>query len=111
MTPLWVARAAINEALFREVNERIEELHTELEADGSAEQFICECSDPACTERVTVPLDVYERVRANPRRFFVKPGHEERSLERVVERDDGFLVVEKDDPTAARIAEQAAAAD
>ncbi len=111
MTELWVARAAINEALFREVNERIEELHTELEADGSAEQFICECSDSACTERVTVRLDVYERVRANPRQFLLRPGHEERALEHVVERNDGFVVVEKDDPVAARIVEQAAAAD
>ncbi len=109
MTQLWVARAAINEALFREVNERVEELHEQLGSDAAEEQFICECSDSSCTERLTVPLEVYAHVREDPRRFLVKPGHEQGSLESIVERRDGFVVVEKDDPVAVRIVEQASA--
>jgi len=98
-------RAGRNEALFREVNERIEELHDRLES-GRTESFVCECPDGACTERLTVPVETYERVRSNPRRFLVAPGHERPELEYVVERGDGFLIVEKDDPVAGRVAER-----
>jgi hypothetical protein len=98
-------RAGRNEALFREVNERVEELHHRLES-GDTESFVCECPDEACTERLTVPLETYERVRSNPRCFLVVPGHERPQLEQVVERGDGFLIVEKDDPVAGGIAEQ-----
>jgi hypothetical protein len=102
---LWEERAGRNEALFREVNERVEELHDRLESGGTAD-FVCECPDDACTERLTVALETYERVRSNPRSFLVAPGHERPQLEHVVERGDGFLIVEKDDPVAGRIAEQ-----
>jgi hypothetical protein len=54
-----------------------------------------------------VSLDVYESVRANPRRFIVKPGHERRELERVVDARDGYLVVEKVGDAGA-VAERAA---
>jgi hypothetical protein len=56
--------------------------------------FVCECSDDRCTMRVQVPLAVYESVRAEPRRFLVAPGHES-DVERVVEQDAGYSIVEK----------------
>jgi hypothetical protein len=39
-----------NEALFREVNERIEDVSTMLERDEEM-QFLCECDDPDCSRR------------------------------------------------------------
>jgi chromosome segregation ATPase len=65
---LWEERAARNEALFREVNERVEELHDKLTSGGTAE-FVCECADETCTERLALPLATYERVRKSPLSF------------------------------------------
>jgi hypothetical protein len=100
----WEERASRNEALFREVNERVEELHGRLESDEGGD-FVCECADDGCTRRIHVPLDTYERVRSDPRRFFVLPGHERLELERVVEERDRFLVVEKSTPVAVEVVE------
>jgi hypothetical protein len=97
-------RAARNEALFREVNERIEELHEASGEENGA--FVCECGDETCVERLSVPLDTYETVRNDPRLFLVAPGHETPAIERSIEHDEGFVVVRKDSPVAARIADQ-----
>lgn len=86
-------RAAENENLFRRVNERVEELSRGL----SELPLICECAAAGCAERLpAVPAVLYERVRRNPRWFFVRPGHERRDVESVVEDHRGFLVVEKE---------------
>jgi hypothetical protein len=98
---LWEERAARNEALFREVNERVASLAGEGETEIG---FVCECSDDGCVERLFLSREEYDAVRANPRRFIVVPGHE-RSVERVVERRGAYLVVEKPGG-AGRIAEK-----
>jgi hypothetical protein len=102
---LWEERAARNEALFREVNERVEDREDSRQRGGTAE-FVCECADDACTERITVPLATYERARSDPYLFLLASGHERPGLDRVVEQREGFVIVRKDTPTAARIAEQ-----
>ena len=102
---LWKERAARNEALFREVNERVEELHDLLQSGGSAE-FVCECADGGCTDRLSIPLGTYETVRNDPHLFVVAPGHIRPEVEHVERYEDGFVIVRKDDPTAARVAEQ-----
>jgi hypothetical protein len=101
---LWEERAARNEALFREVNERVEETHDV--ASGGTAEFVCECPDGACTERLEVSLATYERVRSSPLLFLVAPGHERVEVEHVVEQGDGFSIVRKDTPAAARLAEK-----
>src|SRR5207248_5026775 len=53
-------RIARNEALFREVNERIAESAQRFESHRA--EFVCECADQDCTERVEATLDEYERV-------------------------------------------------
>ncbi len=97
-------RAARNEALFREVNEQVRRLADTSDQSRSGVDFVCECSQDTCTERVHVPVGIYETARSHPRRFIVLPGHEN-EFERVVERDDGFFIVEKEG-TAGRIAER-----
>jgi hypothetical protein len=92
------ARRASNEAIFREVNERIEELskRTGIDEDDSLlPGFVCECSDDACTELMEVTYSQYEAVRENPRRFLLLAGHEDSDVEDVVDRYDGVLVVQK----------------
>ena len=93
-------RQARNEALFREVNERIAQLGEAAQAwspDGGVE-FMCECGvEGGCGERVRVPLEVYERVRAQDDRFVVRPGHETIELERAIEWTDEYVIVDKVD--------------
>ncbi len=84
-------RVGRNEALFREVNERIKELAA-VEGDFD---FLCECGDERCTVPIAMTVDEYEAVRADPRRFAVVPGHDTADVERVVERNERFAVVEK----------------
>jgi hypothetical protein len=86
-------RAGKNEALFREVNERIKELSLSQISDWS--DVLCECSSRGCTKVIQVTIGEYEAVRAAGTRFAVSPGHEDPSLERVVDRTDRFFVVEK----------------
>ena len=105
--PTFEERVARNEALFREVNERVEELAQRFSTDlDQPAGFVCECSREDCVERIDVPLPAYAEVRRNARRFFVLPGHALSDIEHVVEEQPGYLVVEKDTPTSIRIVER-----
>lgn len=87
-------RLGHNEALFRSVNERIEQGHW----PGGPEQavaFRCECASLGCNVLIELRIADYERVRADPRRFLLQPGHEIAQVEKVVERHPGYIVVEK----------------
>jgi hypothetical protein len=92
------ARQARNEALFREVNDRIAQLGERAQAwspDGTVE-FLCECGEEGgCGQRVRVPVEVYNRVRSQDDRFVVRPGHETPEIEDAVEWTDDYVVVDK----------------
>lgn len=86
--------AAHNEEVFRSINERIEE--------GAKQQgveqllpFHCECATEACLETIELPPAEYDRIASDCARFVVVPGHEQSSVESVVERHSTYLVVEK----------------
>jgi hypothetical protein len=87
-------RSAHNEAVFREINERIESGHWPDES-GELVAFRCECGELGCNALVEVTLDTYERVRADARRFLLSPGHELTEIEIVTERRAGYVIVEK----------------
>jgi hypothetical protein len=85
------ARLGKNEAVFREVNERIRAVtHPPAEAE-----FLCECSDTRCMQPVAMTLTEYEEVRSDPTHFLLLPGHEVADVDVVVERRTRFTVVEK----------------
>jgi hypothetical protein len=93
-------RTARNESLFREVNDRIEELSENVEAQGIAPEgglieFHCECGREGCTERVRMTVEEYQRVRSDNDRFLLVRGHETPEMEAVVESSDRFVVVDK----------------
>lgn len=85
-------RAAHNQALFREVNERIEELS---DSPGLGPGWVCECSDESCDERIGLTIDEYERVRAHATHFLVAPGHRDPRVDRVVEQGERYWIVAK----------------
>jgi hypothetical protein len=84
-----------NEKLFREVNERVKEVQANFQS-GPDPQWVCECGDETCFDKLTVPLDEYHEVRSRDNWFLVVVGHEKPDVERVVDHRDGFLVVQKD---------------
>jgi hypothetical protein len=88
-------RRATTEALFRDVNERIAESAEHFDERAPESGFVCECSDPNCTHRVSASLSEYEEVRAEPTTFLVAPGHEEDDIELVIADQGRFRVVEK----------------
>lgn len=85
------AKVARNQALLREVNERIAEVS---EAVGEVE-FICECADLSCQALLDMSMVEYEAIRSSPVRFPVLPGHVVPDVERVVEERGSYAVVEK----------------
>ncbi len=90
-------RAAKNQSLFREVNERIEPLNKALTPINRLNDFVCECANESCTEPVRMTVDEYESLRENPARFFVWPDDEHvwPDVERVTEKHERYWVVEK----------------
>lgn len=49
-------RIGENEALFRRVNNAVEEINDAREVDLDELEIICECGDPGCVERIPVRL-------------------------------------------------------
>jgi hypothetical protein len=90
-------RLAKNEALLREVNDRIHEVGERLRVlpDDELLEFRCECGRPDCEELISLTAREYEHVRSDNDRFAVAHGHEEAEIERVVERDERYVVVDK----------------
>jgi hypothetical protein len=86
-------RLARNEALFREVNERVEEISGRAGLDTI--DFICECGDADCTMPISLTRPEYERIRADPVLFAVLRGHAIPEVEDVVTESDRFQVVRK----------------
>src|SRR5438067_12888463 len=95
-------RAAKNQSLLSEVNERIEEL-TAGEPSPMFEELrmsrtldlACECMDDTCTERITMTVSEYEQIRSGSNAFFVKPGHQVPDVEVTVREEAEYIVVSK----------------
>lgn len=99
-------RVGLNESIFRQVNEQIESLNRDFGTENRSMTAICECAAGDCTERLEIRISEYERVRTDPRRFLVVPGHALPEYEGVVERGDGYDVVEKHEGDPAELARE-----
>jgi hypothetical protein len=93
-------RKALNEGVFRQANEQVEAAAVELKGprpagDADPIPFICECPQPACRRVVLLTLAEYERVRSDGRQGIAFPGHEDAAIERVLERNERFVLTEK----------------
>jgi len=99
-------RIALNEAAFREVNERIEDLAESFELKTQQLDLVCECGDANCMERLTMTRAEYEQLRSDAHQFAVHPGHEYSDIERVIARRKGYDVVVKDKGAPEQIVER-----
>jgi len=90
----WQVRVASNQSRFREVNERLEELNRDFSEIIPTGDFVCECADTDCLERVGLTIEEYEQLRSVPTHFAVRHGHIVGEAEQVVEEHIGYTVVE-----------------
>jgi hypothetical protein len=99
-------RIGLNEAVFRQVNERIEEVADTFDVQSQPLDLICECGDANCVQPLSMTRAEYEHVRSDPHTFAVYPGHEINDVEEVVERREGYFIVRKGKGVSEQIAEQ-----
>jgi hypothetical protein len=95
MDSIRLVRAAKNQTLFREVNERIKDLNERPAWQLDKGDWICECEDETCFERIQIAVPEYEGLRAHGNRFALKPGHENLDVEDVTDRHEQYVVVGK----------------
>jgi hypothetical protein len=98
-------RIARNEALFREVNERVKLVHDQIDLGGETIQVLCECGDDDCVEEIEISAVEYERVRTDSRQFLLAPGHVSPDVETVVAEGEGYEVARKH-PAEAELADK-----
>ena len=88
------SKRVANQAVFRSVNERIRDLNEEFSARLDLDpEFVCECADLRCIERISLDPADYRRIRESTTRFIVFAGHIDPALEKLVETHEGFSVV------------------
>ena len=101
-------RMAENEVVFREYNERVGKSFDELKRmakeanqesfirdDDTPLHFYCECSDENCRERIEMAPSRYKQIHKKRDRFVVIVGHEVKDIEHILEKQDGYSIVEK----------------
>jgi hypothetical protein len=104
-------RQARNEALVREVNERMSALDRSAAGSGAVDGtasfgFHCECGrNGGCPEMMWMTLAEYEVVRSQDDRFALTPGHETDLLEHVVDENERFVIVDKVDAAEPYVAD------
>ena len=87
----------MNQMLFRDVNERVKDLNEGFSFLIPAGEWICECANDACSERIEMSGTEYEQIRSDGACFFCRAEHEHvwLGVERVTERNDCDWIVEK----------------
>lgn len=98
-------RIGENEALYRSINEKIEDLNASFGMVAESMAVVCECGQLECTEQLDLDIPTYERVRSEPALFVVIPGHEIPDVESIVESHKGFHIIRKDAGGPAELAE------
>ena len=89
-------RIGLNEAVFREANERVKELNQAFATLTDKLILVCECGQGTCAEKISMSPTAYEELRADSAHFAIVPGHEIPDVEQVVAQREGYVVVRKD---------------
>ena len=91
-----------NEALYRDLNERVREIEDDMSMRGLVEpeepygEYFCECGLEDCMDKVRLSRQEYEQARVDSLRFVILPDHLIADVERVVHREgDRYAIVEK----------------
>ena len=98
-------RIGLNEAVFREANERIQELNQTFATVTDRLVLVCECGDGACALQISMAPAAYEELRADPTTFAIVPGHEIPDVEEIIAEHEGYAIVRKGEGIPRRVAE------
>jgi hypothetical protein len=98
-------RIGLNEAVFREANERIRELNETFATLTDELKLVCECGHSTCAEQIWMKPSDYEALRAEPADFAIVPGHEIPDVEEVIVRREEYAIVRKNEGIPRRVAE------
>jgi hypothetical protein len=90
----WAREVGERQSLHRSVNERIGEAADQFQMVDNI-PALCECGSPECSEQLMLTPAEYESLRRIPTHFAVLRGHDIPEVERVIEENDRFVVVEK----------------
>ncbi len=85
----------MNEARFRQWNERVADQVAETSGDQATFNVACECSSLECARRITLTPAEYEEIHEDPRHFVVIVGHVAPDIESSVRTTKNFEVVRK----------------
>lgn len=101
-------RMAENEVVFRKHNERLmkwansyngiakkEGYEAETLNKDTLLDFCCECADENCVGRVKESALKYKKIHEAKDTFIIKPGHEVKSIEKVIQKNSNYHIVEK----------------
>jgi len=90
-------RKALNEGKFRDANEQIKQAAVEIVGvnDGRYVPFLCECPQMECVQVALLTLKEYEQVRSGGRQGLAVLGHEDPTVETVLDRNERFVTTEK----------------
>lgn len=110
--PIHERRQIENEMIFRRANEKagdelddldamhIEDDNLDLTWDDTVKlHFKCECSDEDCHERIQLKLSEYKKIHENRDAFIVKLKHQVNEIEVIIQSEEGYSVVEKNNST------------
>jgi hypothetical protein len=95
-----VERIVENEVVLREVNERIAEKSSDLEARGlsgtdETSEYLCSCGQPDCDQSIELTLEEFAEAHARDDQFIVATGHYLPDIEVVVAAHERYMVVRK----------------
>jgi hypothetical protein len=102
-----VHKLAENEVIFREANFSVAEFISEGEGEDTKTviPFYCECSNRNCRKRIRLTPKQYQSFHQKRRYFIAIDGHEVPDIEKIIQKEDGYNVIEKfgEPPTAEEI--------
>lgn len=110
--PIEEKKQIENEMLFRRVNEKLGKDLDDIDQghrlagnpqlvrdDDEMLEFQCECSDENCNTLIKMRLSLYKFIHGDRSTFIVKPNHEVTPIERVLESNETFTIVMKNNTT------------
>ena len=101
----WRAQEAINQTIFREMNEWTQDDADAREGlERPMDTYLCECGDAGCSDPIRLTRSEYEDIRSEPTRFALALDHENPEIDSVVGENERFTTIEKSFGQASRIA-------
>lgn len=90
-----LAKARVNEERFAAANVQIAEKAKSLQMNDRSIPFLCECSDLRWTKIIQLSLAEFQATKAKTGAFILLAGHDDANVERVIDKTDGYVLVEK----------------